>query len=331
MSLVLGLAIVAFLVSRIGLDEIAGSWQPYIPLLLLAALAIDITIFIFALRWSTLVNSLAGEQKVSALDCFFYSISSLAAGLLFAQTASLLVVRSASLNRLKGIPLSKSIASVLIDKLFDLSYILLFIVPTLMFLFELVSLEQAVVLALVVFAGVSVLVVTRQSLSVRAIQIVVITALELIPLVPFVKNLRIAEQLDKFQNRAELELLQPTTTGRAYWLTAVGEVMLILRSWLIAQALGLDVSPLAIFMGITLSQMSLFVAITPGGLGITEATWYLALAGSHVEPGAIGVFLIAHRVFQSITIALTWFVLYVARWLKKPSALPSASSSRSPR
>ena len=35
---------------------------------------------------------------------------------------------------------------------------------------------------------------------------------------------------------------------------------------------------------------------------------------THVDSGAIGVFLIAHRVFQSITIALTWFILYAARW-----------------
>jgi uncharacterized protein (TIRG00374 family) len=327
-SLLVGLLIVAFLVSRIGVEEILHSIQPDIGLLLLGALAIDVMIGIFSTRWSILANSLANTKSISAFNCFFYSISSLAAGLLFAQSASLIVVRAGALNRFENMPLPRSLASVLIDKLFDLSYIVLFIVPTLLFLFKVVTMEQAFWIALALFALVSLLIVYRYSLWSRAIQWMILTAAKIMRRLPFLKNLRLLNQLEKFENLEALELLQQSTIGRAYWLTALGEIALVLRSWLIAEAVGLDVSPLAIFMGITLTQMSLLVALTPGGLGITEAAWYIALDSAHVDSGAIGVFLIAHRVFQSATIAVTWFILYVARWVRRlvvsdPAAVPS--------
>jgi uncharacterized protein (TIRG00374 family) len=313
-SLLVGLLIVGFLISRIGVEEILRSIQPDVGLLLLGALAIDVMIGIFALRWSILANSLSTSGKISAFNCFFYSISSLAAGLLFAQSASLIVVRAGALNRFENMPLPRSLASVLIDKLFDLSYIVLFIVPTMLFLFKVVTIEQAFWIALALFAAVSLLIVFRYGLWSRSIQWLILTAVKIMRRLPLLKNLRLLDQLEKFENLQALELLQQSTISRAYWLTALGEIALVLRSCLIAQAVGLDVSPLAIFMGITLTQMSLLIALTPGGLGITEAAWYIALESAHVDSGAIGVFLIAHRVFQSATIAVTWFILYAARW-----------------
>jgi uncharacterized protein (TIRG00374 family) len=316
LSLLAGLLIVSFLISLIGLDQITSEIHPDFALLVIAVVAISLMLAVFAVRWAFLVNSLNGERKVSVFDCYFYSVSSLASGLLFAQSATVIVVRSAALNRLNHVSLKASISSVIIDKIFDLSYIFFFIIPVLLFVLKAVSLAQACLIALLVFCGAAILITSKYAVWMRLIKAVIHLALSVTAGTPFLKRFKRLPQDENSQPVDDWQILKRGAVLRAFWLTALGELMLVARSYLIARAIGLDISPLALFMGITLTQLSLIFAFTPGGLGIVEIGWYVALSEAHTIPSEIGAFLLAHRVFQSAAIVAIWLSLYVWRWIR---------------
>jgi uncharacterized protein (TIRG00374 family) len=316
LSLLLGLIIVGFLISFIGLDQILSELRPNPVLLIAASVVINVMLAVFAARWAILVNGLTSERKASIFDCYFYSVSSLASGLLFAQSATVIVVRSAALNRLNHVSLKVSISSVIIDKIFDLSYIFFFIIPVLLFFLKAVSLAQACLIALLIFCGAAVLITSKYAVWMRLIKAVINLALSVTARTPFLKRFKRLPQDENSQPVDDWQILKRGAVLRAFWLTALGELMLVARSYLIARAIGLDISPLALFMGITLTQLSLIFAFTPGGLGIVEIGWYVALSEAHTIPSEIGAFLLAHRVFQSAAIVAIWLSLYVWRWIR---------------
>jgi uncharacterized protein (TIRG00374 family) len=317
----LGLAIFAALIYFAGWESLDKVAQPNLAWLAGGMLGIAFMLYLVSQRWGGLADSLAGRPAATPFEYYFYGVSSMALGTFLPQTASVVVVRSAALNRIGKLSLRKSVTSVLLDKLFDAFMMLVFAVPALLLVFEVVTLRWAFWIALIVFALVSALIVGRYQLWLRLMQGLVSFAVGLVRRVPFLKRFSQLQAIERLENLEEWDILQRKTILRAYWLTAGAQIALAARSWMIARAVGLDISPIAIFMGIALVQASLLIALTPGALGVAEAAWYIALAGSGVPPDMIAAFLVAHRVYQSIAIALTWLGVYLASLVTHRPAL----------
>jgi uncharacterized membrane protein YbhN (UPF0104 family) len=68
---------------------------------------------------------------------------------------------------------------------------------------------------------------------------------------------------------------------QAYGITVLRYLLMAARFVAIAQAVGVAVPPLLVFVGIPVAQLGLLLAVTPGGLGMLEAGWLgvLLLAG----------------------------------------------------
>ncbi len=123
--------------------------------------------------------------------------------------------------------------------------------------------------------------------------------------------------LEKLDNLETWRMLDHRVVLCAYWLTIVGQFLMVLRAWMFAQSVDLDISFTATFIGVALAQVSLLFAITPGGLGTSEAAWYIALAGADVTSETIVTFLVANRLFQTITMALAWLATYLLSIVSK--------------
>ena len=109
----------------------------------------------------------------------------------------------------------------------------------------------------------------------------------------------------------EADQLQGRAVQIASLLTLVGTLAMLLRSWLIAQTVGLDISPPQLVAGIALAQASLIVAVTPGALGTLELGWYVGLSAAGVPDERIAPFLIAHRLLQSALVLLLYVISYL--------------------
>lgn len=309
----LGVAIFGILVYVGGWESLHKVARPNLFWLAGVVACVALTLFIFSARWGVLANGLAGRRVASTFDLYFYAVSSLALGILVPQTASVVVVRSVALNRLVRISLQRSIASVLLDKLFDAFFMLLFAWPAMLLSLKLVTLPQVVLISLLEFGVVSALIVGRYTLWLRLMQRLVSLAVVLLGRVPFLKGIERRKAVERLEHLEEWDVLQRRTVLWAYWLTVAGQVMMALRSWMIAQAVELAITPWAAFVGVALAQASLLIAITPGGMGIVEGAWYIVLAGADIPTDTVAAFLVAHRVFRSMAVALTWLVMHLLR------------------
>ena len=305
----LGWTLFAILIYWGGFDNLDQIIKPHWGYLSLAVLTIAFMLFIFAWRWSLLVTQIAGHRLATQVDFYFYNVSSLAMGQLMPQTASVFIVRSIALTKLGDISLKNSILSVVLDKFFDLFVVVMFLSPALLLVSHIPNLTQASVFALIITGCVSVIVFAKPHWWIIGMARLVQIGVWLTRRIPFFRRFTQLAIID-------WEQIPHRTVTHTYALTMLGHGAVILRAWFITQAVGLDVSILAIFIGIALAQASLLIAFTPGRLGIVESVWFVALSQAHVDHETITAFLVAHRIFQSLIIARLWLILYTVRIIK---------------
>ena len=125
------------------------------------------------------------------------------------------------------------------------------------------------------------------------------------------------------------------------WTGRLGSLQLSLRGWMMVAALALanwlaDAAVLAVSIhatGATIPWHDLLLVygsgiaaqslnITPGGLGVTEATLSVALVGAGISAGPALAAVLLYRLASFWLVALTgWLVLF---WLRRPLARPGA-------
>jgi uncharacterized protein (TIRG00374 family) len=306
----LGLALFAALVYLGGGDSLDKIVHPHPIWALGSLISVALMVYIFAFRWKIMAEAIAERSVAPSDQFFFYAISSLALGVLAPQTISVIVVRATALVQFGRMTLKRSVFSVLFDKLFDAFYMTIFVWPTLLFLADLVTFEQVIVILAGEYILVSVVLFLNYQMWLRLLQRLVSSAfggLKYLPVIGKIRRLQSANFNDLDIWRA----LRRSTVFKAYVLTGAGQVATMFRSWMIAKAVGVDVEPTVIFVGIALAQAGLLLSITPNGLGITDGAWFLLLAEVDVPSDAIAVFLVAHRLFEAIAIGVTWLLVYL--------------------
>ncbi len=298
--------------------------HPDYPWLVAAVFGTGLMIFIFSARWGGLVNSIVGCKVTTNFSYFFYSLSSLAMGAVIPYAAGTIIGRAAALKKIEGVSWEKSGASILLDKMFDGFFMMMFSWPLFFLLIGKATVGQVVCISLVEFTLVTLLIIINYSLWIRLLQSFISIAVKLVRRAPFLRGNSQLQNIESIQNLNELDVLQKRTVLRAYFLTAAGQIMLAVRAWLAAMAIGLDmISPLDAFVGIGLVQASILISITPGALGFADAAWFIALAGAGVPKESITVFLVAFRVIENLAILVWWLPSYIYTvWIRKGEKQP---------
>jgi uncharacterized protein (TIRG00374 family) len=307
-TLLLGLVIFAGVIALSGDDSLRklGHLRPL--WLIAAGGGVGLMLWLFSWRWRVIAEALAGRALGSPISFFFYSVTASATSLFMPQTANLLVVRTAMLNRFAGLPLAPAGASVLLDKLFDLLPVAILTPPALALIVFDLPLHTMLIVILIEIAAAALLIRRYHALYPKAITLVLHVTAGAARRVPFLKRLKALHRLETVE---EADRLQGRAIQAAALLTLTGTLAMLLRSWLIAQTVGLGISPPQLVAGLALAQASLIVAMTPGALGTLELGWYVGLSAAGVPDERIAPFLIAHRVLQSAFVLLLYAVSYL--------------------
>jgi len=133
LSLVIGLALFTGVVAYIGLDEIISAFKsfPWWVIAVTTVLAF-VQIFITIFRWKIILNAQGDKVpfvKLISPKFVGYSISFLTPGLYVGGEP----VRAYVLKKETGIPFTRSMASIIVDKILDFTYPLPFLIGALVF------------------------------------------------------------------------------------------------------------------------------------------------------------------------------------------------------
>lgn len=310
-----------------GFDSFEKITRPSYSWLFAAVIGTGLMVYIYSTRWGGIVNSIVGYKVAGALTYYFYSLSSLVLGTFLPHGAVTTLGRAAVLKKIEGISWKKSGASVLLDKIFDGFFMLMFSWPLLLLLMGKATVNQVVVISMAEFAVISLLVIIHYTLWIQLLKFIIELAVKSLALLPVTKRLGLWRKLEAIHQLDEWDVLQKRIVLRAYFLTAAGQVMLAVRAWMAAMVVGLPITPLDTFVAIGLVQASILISLTPGALGFADAAWFIALSGAGVPKDSITVFLVAFRIIENVAILICWLPLYLCkiwnsgrnleRWKKK--------------
>jgi uncharacterized membrane protein YbhN (UPF0104 family) len=191
----------------------------------------------------------------------------------------------------------------LIDKLFDLGLSGLLLLPTAALALGLIDVRACALLFVAVFVALAVVVWAwyrplvagglrlRSRLSGRAGR------------VPWLRRLLDTRPGQQLLALRDDQVPSPRVALRAYGLTVLRYALMAARFAAVSQAVGIDVPPLWVFVGIPIAQLGLLFSVTPGALGAMEAGWLGVLLLAGLPRPQIVTFLIAQRA------AVTAFIL----------------------
>ena len=256
--LVLGLAIFAGLIYYGGFDSLKKITTPNPYWLASAMLGTGIMLFIYSTRWAVIAKSLSSKAPSAKGSYFLYSLSSLAIGNIIPHAASVIMGRAAALYKFHNISLQKSTASVLIDKVFDGFFMIIFTWPLLLLLSGYASVNQVAGICLFEFCIITPLIFLNYKAWLSILCRLISFSARIVSGFPLIGRLDRLKDLQELSQLQELQVLQKDTVLRAYLLSAIGQVMMALRAWLAAQVVGLEIGPLETFIAIGLSRLPKF-------------------------------------------------------------------------
>ncbi len=267
------------------------------PLPLIAAFfaTMGITLCI-AFRWGSFSNALASKKITSWFRYYYYFIISRALGLVLPKDLTDFGWRIGWLKKEHKVQLSLAGTSVLLDRMFDLLIMLIFLLAVLPYWLGWIPLQTTFVLMalLPVLAGLAIFLL--HPLLFNIIGSMVKWVRRLMSRMPFMKK------------RVNGEFIMPEIPRniliRVYALSVLKFGFTACRMILFAVALGIPVPSAIILVGTPLGQLSYLFAFTPGGLGIFEAGWYAVLRLANVENEYVIAFVVGQRI-------LTIFIIMV--------------------
>jgi uncharacterized protein (TIRG00374 family) len=271
--------------------------------ILAAFLLIGLVSMLSAARLRLLARSLAGQELASFSWRRFYYLNMTvrALGLVVPRSLGILAGKSAALRSL-GVSLKRSVWIVLMDNLFDLGLLGILTVPSLFFLKGGLSSGGFVALALgliLALAGglwwatapgrLSPCVGWWRTAAVQRCVSWLVSALHF-----------------DLENVINLGVVPTRSTAlRALGLSVLLNGALAACFYCIARAVGLAYPWPVFAAGFPATQLSLVLAVTPGGLGLFEAGWYGVLLLGGVAQEEILTFVIAQRAYIFIFV-LIW-------------------------
>lgn len=270
---------------------------------------------VWSSRWRLLINNIVGRSVVSRVQLYFYLVTTHILGQFVPHTASIATVGSATLNRVHQVPLAQGATSVLFDQLFHALLVALLMFPALLTGMGVITVETAVVLSMFSLGLMWIGIATRYGHWLKAMQHFGTWILAVGSRLPLVKKYVSDEKMGQIQNLNQSGVLSKSVVLQAYSLSVIGFLAMVLRSWLIGQVIGVEVGLEIIFVGVALVQAGSLVGFTPGGLGIKEGAWVIALSSADLGSEQLALFLIAHRLIPLLALVVVWVISYVVMFV----------------
>jgi uncharacterized membrane protein YbhN (UPF0104 family) len=260
---------------------------------LVAFLLVGAATVLSATRLQIMVHSMVGRELAPWSHYYYLNMTARALGLVVPRSLSNLGGKSVALRAL-GVSLKRAVWLVMVDNLLDLLLLGVLVIPGLVFLRGAITLGG--------FAGL----VFGLTLALVGALWWAATAGRWLP---FTKTLTripwLGSVLRVDPEEADNVLPSRSTVLQALGLTALLNGALAVGFYYMALAVGVT-SPWFIFAaGFPITQLSLVISVTPGGLGLFDAGWYGVLLLGGVSRGEALTFVVAQRAYLSVFV-LVW-------------------------
>ena len=281
-----GLGLIAGIVALGSVQSLErlGDLEP-VPTILAFAATLGLTGAVAA-RWRILADALAGRIAARWRHFHHYFIVSRLLGFVLPKDVTDLASRTLCLARLHRVPIAPAGASVVFDRLFDLTVAGIMFVATLPYWLGWISAASGIV------------VMAASALSVGLAWFVLHRAIMAIPIRAVNLASRMIARLRHHLPADSLsaDALDRDVTFRAYAISLVKFSLTAGRMVLFCAALGLDIDPWLVVLATPAGQMAYALAFTPGGLGIFEAGWFGVLRHAGVDAASAAAFVVGQRV-----------------------------------
>ena len=268
----------------------AIQWVPFLGAILCTVI---ITVSI-SFRWKEITNHLEGKKVASWTSFYYFFIISRALGFIIPKDISDIGLRTAGLKKRHNLRTMSAGTSVIIDRLFDLLLIGLFLLGTLPFWSGLFSSTLNIIFLLFFLAIPGIILIFNHRILVWILQKIIDLLFFLMSVFPFLRK--------KMPEKIVFPELTRNIATRLYLLSLLKITATAGRFVFFSHALGLIIDPNTIIYGTPLAQLSYLIAFTPGGLGIFEAGWLGVLKLGQINTSSALSFAVGQRILTMIII-----------------------------
>lgn len=256
--------------------------------------------FIHNVRWMKVLTVLSPRslrREMDFLQFYQWLLNSYAVGLFVPSDVSLVGVRTFFMKQYKDVKTSTALLSVLLDRLFDVIALIVVIVSAFLLFISNNKIEMLVVP--IAMVGLLFLFIIWKNDEVFTLLIkIYFRSINLVLRIPILRKWKKYEVIEAFQHTP---LKRNTVCGLMAW-SFLKYIFIAFRFYSIGLVFGVTFTLFDAFFAASLVQLTGFINITPGGLGVMELGSYGALkviGASH--PEAV-VFVVGQRVLVSCII-----------------------------
>jgi uncharacterized protein (TIRG00374 family) len=293
-------AIILYLGGTQALSRVAHGDPRYLFATLLAIGGITL---IGALRWRLLVGALTRQPLLPVHQIYHYNIVGRFISLFAPRGVGDFAGRPLALRAGAGSSLGIALYSTVLDRVFDYLLMLVMTGPALLYVGRVVSVEVGATLTAILVVVFFVVIATRFGQFVGWLTAFLGWVAAQGSRVPVLGRLVPQKQVDRLRQLKHIEISY-RVAGSAYLLTILQMSMVILRSYLIARALGLYLSFPLLLLAAPVAQLGQLFAFTPGALGIRELSWFGVLQTTGIPQDDLLAFLVGHRAYIYVCILL---------------------------
>ena len=316
---VLGLVVFSFLVYIGGAKTLKASFKPHLGYLFLTFLSMLTVFLISSIRWGYIINSVKGRKVCSYFDYFLYFMAGRFSGQYISAAAGDFLLRPAALKRIQGVNLKLGISSSILDKLLDVLFICILIVPSLLYVFGVLSEFAAVVIVAILVTGLLAFFFLKGAIFLPVLRKCLLVLLTKLRAVGLFGKLIKDKHIEAVEDLKNLEVFRKNILILPVIITIIRYGFLILRIYFLSAALGLKIPLFVLVAGIPIAQLSLALAITPGALGVLELGWEGILSFcvvAEISQGDISTFLFGQRFYWLIFTSIIFMAMYLLAGIK---------------
>lgn len=278
------------------------------PVYILATiLAIGGVTIIGTLRWRLLVSAVTRKPPLPFRQMYHYTIIGRFVSLFAPRGIGDFAARPLALTAGGGSSFGMAVYSTILDRIFDYFLMIIMTIPSVLYVAHIITLETGAVLTIILVVVSFFIVATNFGRLVRLFNKIMSTVISLGNRLPLVHGIIPKEKLDHFQELESLDI-DFQIAGTAYVLTVCYLGMMIVRSYFIALALGITLSPWLLLLAAPVAQLGQLLAFTPGALGIRELSWFAVLQASGIPTDDLLTFLVGQRAYITFSILVLAFI-----------------------
>ncbi|MGF1478907.1 MAG: lysylphosphatidylglycerol synthase transmembrane domain-containing protein [Cyanophyceae cyanobacterium] len=263
-SLILGLFLVWLILylTPVDAEQVLVSLKSINPIYAgLVLLSTFVHLWLTAYKWKLITQKLTSEQKQPQKFYLAYITVACLTIQFVPQHIGMLIVQSFAMKFHKISTLSRGFFGIIYDQFFNLLIPLVLLLPSLLFLFNYLSLSAAIFVSIssVVIAH-SVLKKWQKTLVLWLVQ-------------GYYTVQKLVRKKAQPVNDIQLPVLGARFTSRLFWISALRHANWVLRGFLIAMAGGLSIQFWAIAFAVPVIQLAMIISFTPANLGFMEWGW----------------------------------------------------------